>query len=70
MALTVGKIMSCCLRHRRAYTFHTGLPEIPIACIGEMGPYKSRVARVLLTETVGGRPRTRPLPAGGWEHSA
>ncbi len=43
---------------------------VPITCIGEMGPSKSRVARVLLTETVGGRPRTRPLPAGGWEHSA
>jgi thiamine-monophosphate kinase len=42
---------------------------VPITCIGEMRAYKSRAVRVLLTEMVGGRSRTRPLPAGGWEHS-
>lgn len=43
---------------------------VPIACIGEMRAHKSRAPRVLLAQVVDGRKRTRPLPSGGWEHSA
>jgi thiamine-monophosphate kinase len=41
---------------------------VPITCVGEMRDHKSRTARVLLADAVGGRRRTRPLPVGGWEH--
>jgi thiamine-monophosphate kinase len=41
---------------------------IPITCIGEMRPDKSRTARVVLEKALDGRKRKRPLPAGGWEH--
>ncbi|MHB1936897.1 MAG: thiamine-phosphate kinase [Acidobacteriaceae bacterium] len=42
---------------------------VPIARIGEMREQNPRAPRVLLAEVVDGRKRTRPLPAGGWEHS-
>ena len=43
---------------------------VPITCIGEMRVHKPRAPRVLLAEIIDGRKRTRPLPAGGWEHFA
>ena len=41
---------------------------VPITRIGKMRATKSRTARVILEETLDGRKRKRPLPAGGWEH--
>jgi len=41
---------------------------VPITPIGHMRRYNSRVPRILLTETVNGKVRERPLEPRGWEH--
>jgi thiamine-monophosphate kinase len=41
---------------------------VPIIWLGEMRADKSRTPRLLLEDTISGRKRKRPLPAGGWEH--
>jgi thiamine-monophosphate kinase len=41
---------------------------VPITCIGEMRAGKSRIPRILISETLDGQKRVRPVSPGGWEH--
>ena len=41
---------------------------VPITCIGEMRAGKARIPRILISETLDGQKRVRPLSPGGWEH--
>jgi thiamine-monophosphate kinase len=41
---------------------------VPITCIGEMRAGKSRIPRILISETLDGREHMLPLPPDGWEH--